>query len=291
MYEMQFERLNAGFVQDSLNFFKNGFALEYLSANTPQMRTIPMDQAIESTTRIATYDELASIIQNADHIVVAECVCKRSQDLLDKPCERTTRREVCMYFRDFANAFTKGGWGREVSKEEAIEIARQNEEDGLILQASGAQDVEFICSCCSCCCGVLRTLSVFPKLTQLVASNYFAQVTPSDCKGCGSCVRRCNMNAIDLEDRLAKVNLDRCIGCGLCVPSCPKHAMHLVNKSKETIPPQTMDEMLDRIMAKKKGTLGKFKMVLKQNPLKVLQNIKNATKSIDAFNELTGQSQ
>lgn len=42
------------------------------------------------------------------------------------------------------------------------------------------------------------------------------------CLGCGDCKAVCPENAIEVTDRLAKVDPDRCISCGACITTCPK---------------------------------------------------------------------
>ena len=42
------------------------------------------------------------------------------------------------------------------------------------------------------------------------------------CLGCGDCKNVCPENAIEVTDRLAKVDPDRCISCGACITTCPK---------------------------------------------------------------------
>jgi Fe-S-cluster-containing hydrogenase component 2 len=40
-------------------------------------------------------------------------------------------------------------------------------------------------------------------------------------------VEKCPMEAIDLEDTIAKVNESRCIGCGICAHFCNEKAIKL----------------------------------------------------------------
>jgi len=54
--------------------------------------------------------------------------------------------------------------------------------------------------------------------------------------------------------------LNRCIECGLCVSTCHREAISLAKKPAEVRPPETREELLDIIMAKKKGRFGKLKV-------------------------------
>jgi electron transport complex protein RnfB len=276
IYEMQINRISKEFANNTIEFYKEGFGIEYLSTEIPQMRVIPIETSITPENRISTYDELKSLIFNADHIALAECACKKSRDYLERPCERTKRREVCMYFRNFGETFLREGWGRQISKDEALEIARLSEKEGLVIQSSNEQNPQFICACCSCCCGVLGTLKLFPKPADFIASNFYVSIDSSKCKGCGTCIKRCHMEAISISKNIATVDIDRCIGCGLCVSGCPNKTISLKNKSKEIIPPKNTEEMYDIIGANKKSKWEKIKMILKQNPIQVLKNVKNA---------------
>jgi Fe-S-cluster-containing hydrogenase component 2 len=65
-------------------------------------------------------------------------------------------------------------------------------------------------------------------------------------------VKRCQTEAVKVENKISSVDLARCIGCGLCVPTCPENARCLIKKAKETVPPETEENLFDAIMAGKK---------------------------------------
>jgi electron transport complex protein RnfB len=264
MYEGQLNRLTPAFLADFDEYTSGkAFGLEFLSTKLPQMRTIPVGKSIRPEHYVTIYDHLTNLITGSEGpIVVNECICRKAAGLKGKPCQKTTRLETCMALGDMAANCIRAGVGREVSKEEALDIARQNESDGLILQPSNTQKVEFICACCGCCCGMLLVHKMLPKPVDFWSTNYYASVNHESCTGCGTCVERCQVNAVTIDEHLgvSTVDLDRCLGCGNCVPSCPSEAISLINKEKETTPPERWADLYDTIMANKKGTFGKIKL-------------------------------
>jgi electron transport complex protein RnfB len=254
MLELQGSQLPLEVLQDVNEYFQEGFAAEYVSTKIPQTRVIPVGKSINAEHRIGTYDELRDIIEKAgDRIRIGECMCRNLMQKVGQTCKATRRQETCMAFRDFADLAGKKGWGRPISKEQALQIAEKNEEDGLVLQPANEQEPEFICSCCGDCCGILRMAKAMPRPVEVFASNFYALGNPDLCVACGTCVDRCQMDAVELRDSIAVVNLDRCIGCGLCVSTCPSEAIHLVKKEKELIPPKDMEALYETILVHKKA--------------------------------------
>lgn len=271
MYEHQLKRLSPEFLSDMGQYLIEELGFELATTTLPKTRVIPIEKSLEIQHRIATYDELRTIIERAgEHITVQECFCKKVNDLQNKSCQATDRREVCMSFGDLADLYAKEGWGRKVNQKEALEIARKNEEEGLVLQSANEQEPTFLCACCTDCCGVLGMIKNFPKPAEVVGSNYFCQVDSKLCIGCNVCVRRCRMGATKVEDKLSTVELKKCIGCGLCVPTCPEKARHLVQKDKEVIPPKTVEDFYEAIMAPKRTFKGKTRNYLFKTFLRVV---------------------
>lgn len=264
MYEWQLDRLTPEFLADTDQYFRSpGFGLALLGTKLPQMRTIPVERSIHVDHHVTTYDNLREIIDGSDGpIAINDCICRKRARLKGKTCRQTSRLETCMVFGEWAEEAIKAGMSRRISRAEALEIARQNEADGLVLQPSNDQKVEFICACCGCCCGMLGIQKMLPKPVDFWATNFYASVDADRCTGCGTCVERCQVNAVRIDEKsgVSRIDLDRCIGCGNCVPSCPAEALSLIKKEKPTVPPPDAESLYRTIGENKPGILGKIRL-------------------------------
>ena len=267
MYEGQLNKLTPEFIEEVDEYTSTtAFGLEFLGSKLPQMRTIPVSESITVEHHVTSYDRIVEFINNTDGpIAIVECICRKSKGIKGTPCQQTSRLETCMGFGNMAKNNIASGGAREISKEEALDIIRQNESDGLVLQPSNTQELEFVCSCCGCCCGMLSIHKMLPKPLDFWATNYYAEVNPEMCNACGTCVDRCQVDAISIDERLniSRVNLIRCIGCGNCVTTCPSEAISLIKRDKETVPPKDSESLYEIIAANRKGMLGKIMLAMR----------------------------
>ncbi len=264
MYEFQLGRLTPEFIKDFNEYTSDKkFGIEFLSTELPQMRTIPVSKSIHPQQNVSTFDEVTTLLQQAeDPFVIIECICRKKKSIEGKSCEITDRKETCLAIGSIAQTVLQSSTGREITRDEALSIIEQNQKQGLVLQPSNTEKAEFICSCCGCCCGMLDVQKNLPKPLDFWASNFQAAVDTNTCNGCGSCQKWCQVAAVSLSEnhQLAVVDLNRCLGCGVCVSNCPTESISLLKKPTEVRPPQTREELYDIIMAKKKGRFGKLKL-------------------------------
>ncbi|MCI6487225.1 MAG: FAD-dependent oxidoreductase [Clostridiales bacterium] len=167
------------------------------------MRVMPVMSAIENNSRTASYDEISTLIDKAEIISVGPCSCRRARRLMGEGCGHL-EEDMCMYLNENARTYIKTGAHREVSKEEAYQILKRAEDNGLvheINQAPGFEDASAICNCCGCSCFALRIGEYFRKPDSL-RSNFVARVDKQNCVACGQCVENCQMNALKLGQKL-----------------------------------------------------------------------------------------
>ena len=171
------------------------------------MRVMPVQCAVENNSRSASYDEVRTLVDKAFAISVGPCSCRRSRRLMGEGCGHL-EEDMCMYLNDNAINYSRLGSHRLISKEEAYEVLKRAEDNGLvheINQTPGFEDATAICNCCGCSCYALRIANMF-RSTQAIKSNFIARIDKDKCVACGQCVENCQTNALKLGQKCSTVN-------------------------------------------------------------------------------------
>jgi ferredoxin len=211
-------------------------------------RIVPVEVEIEAGEEISLpYEAVSKIIDTSSPIGVAVCYCRHRKDLLENSCEKTDMRVNCLMFGKPAQFCIEQDFAKEITAEEAKKILIESAEAGLIHKTFHSKldlnrEVTAICNCCGCCCGGIESLHKGSSPLITVAS-YLAQVDLEDCTGCGTCVEKCQVSAIELIDEKSVINQDHCIGCGQCAQNCPSDAINMERTGlrKVFVPPAKVE--------------------------------------------------
>jgi len=230
IWEYQVNKLNPELIEEMNEYIPTLFNLETWK-KAPQLRTIPVGRSLAVEHEVLPHEEAEALVRAQEKFLVAPCICRREHTMMGKGCGKP--EETCLVFGLGADYYERNGMGRIIDLEEALEILKKADEAGLVLQPSNAKDVVNICCCCGCCCQVLKTIKRHPQPASVVSTPYVVEADPDSCEGCGTCVDRCQMEALSLEGDKIVLQADRCIGCGLCVTTCPSGALCLIRKPKQ----------------------------------------------------------
>jgi len=204
----------------------------------PPTRVIAVDEKIEPGSTIHTYDQLSTYVEKSDPISVATCYCRHEAALLDENDTCGKPNEVCMQFGVGARFIIDKGLGREISKQEAMEILKKSEQEGLVHCSTNHQNIDFVCNCCADHCIILKTALAQPKPGLALNSGFQPKIDDEGCISCDVCIENCPATALAMsEDDRLLLDLDRCFGCGVCATSCPTGAITLVAKAEYREPP------------------------------------------------------
>ena len=258
IWEFQVGRLTPELVYDFEEYAPH---LMKIWEKTPQLRTVPVGESIDTQMEVMIYEQAEEIVRSHTKITVAPCICRQERETVGEGCGKPL--ETCLSFGSAADYYQRNGLGRPISQEEALGILTLANEAGLVLQPGNSQQASFICCCCGDCCGVLRNLKKHPQPASVLASAFFAWVDEELCIACTDCELRCQMDAVTVDLHVAEVDLDRCIGCGLCVTTCDMEAMRLVRKPEADQPVVPTNSVMTHLqLGRARGKIKSSDMVM-----------------------------
>lgn len=167
------------------------------------MRVIPIESAIDGNSKRVGYEEVSKYLNENTIFSCSPCSCRTDREAMGEGCGHL-KEDMCIQMGHAAEYYIRTGRGREITREEAFDIIRRAEENGLMHQIpniDGSGKTHAICNCCGCSCLSLRSGSMY-KNTDMVRSNYVSRIDKEKCVACGQCVENCPVNALKLGQKL-----------------------------------------------------------------------------------------
>ena len=171
------------------------------------MHVIPVEKAIEMENQSIPVEHISHWLDKYDgKYAKSPCSCRNSRKTFDEGCADDPEG-WCIAVGDMADYVveTEKG-GRYITREEALEIFRQAEENGFVHQITnidGEDKIFAICNCNVNVCYALRTSQLF-NTPNMSRSAYVARVDKENCVACGRCVEYCPAGAVKLGQKLCK---------------------------------------------------------------------------------------
>ncbi|MBU1671793.1 MAG: 4Fe-4S binding protein [Actinobacteria bacterium] len=206
----------------------------WLNPRKTDMRWVPINQDIETPPGTAVPTALLDrFIEEASHRVIYHvCGCREAFG-----CTHYPQSIGCLLMGDAAMD-SRMNLCSEVGVDEAKEHAGRAIAAGLVPLVGKARVDSYIfgikdrarlmtvCFCCECCCWLKYGRSADPEvLDSLFPRMRGVSIEVSDaCEGCGTCLERCYLGAIDVSGGRAVMS-GLCRACGRCAAACPNGAI------------------------------------------------------------------
>ena len=183
------------------------------------MHVIPVEKAIEMENESVDLEHISYWLSKYEGKYAASpCSCRRSRLTHNEGCADDPEG-WCIAIGDMADYVVETQKdGRYITKEEALDIFRQAEENGFVHQITnidGKDKIFAICNCNVNVCYALRTSQLF-NTPNMSRSAYIAKVEKQNCVACGKCVEACPAGAAKLGQKLCDKE-----GCEITYPRIP----------------------------------------------------------------------
>lgn len=219
--------------------FENDWPLEVMRKDTEEVYVkavaIPVNVEIKVDHRVLNYDSVKQYLINASKISLMDCPCKTKRSNCDGPIHvcigLNGKAEKILTLERFQHLNP-----HEISVKEALPVLMETHEAGYVHMAltqkkdKRPDDVDHICSCCTCCCSIFSGVIRYGLAPHLLTSDTTSVIDMSKCNSCGICVCRCQFGAKEMVNKELVFKSELCLGCGLCVSTCPTNAITLVDK-------------------------------------------------------------
>ncbi|MCP4763066.1 MAG: 4Fe-4S dicluster domain-containing protein [archaeon] len=254
-------------------YYDKGNVTKSISSNYPGMRVLVDQKAIEETVDrgkgklinvdqdcetykndILPFEQAKNLVEKSRRVAVMDCACRTHMKIYNngKPINKYPFN-VCVMFNSWADYTIEHGFGREISKNEALEVLTEAAKSGLVHTTQNMQEKStFMCNCDRDCCIMLRGLNQFKDLGLVANSNFIPEYEEEKCVLCKKCIDLCPMHVISELEEKKKITLElsRCIGCGVCAFNCAKEALTMVKKF-DAIPESNIMEAMTKTIAER----------------------------------------
>jgi Pyruvate/2-oxoacid:ferredoxin oxidoreductase delta subunit len=210
------------FIELFESLYETGYSLDYSGPTARMVRFLPVGRVIEAHPLALPSDHLAVVLDQFDDFGVGQCQCRLTAVAKGEGCGKPLGN--CMVMGQWAAHGIQEGWLKRVARQEALEIKREAEAQGMVNWVMNVESTkgQCSCSCCGCCCHAMRMVNEFNAPALTAPPHFLPKLDQAQCNSCGRCARKCPMGAItvDMQTHAWQHRVERCIGCGQCMVAC-----------------------------------------------------------------------
>ncbi|MCK4238319.1 MAG: hypothetical protein KAX33_04295, partial [Candidatus Lokiarchaeota archaeon] len=104
IFDFQLKKLTKELVENHHKYIDEVLSRELVDKNIPSiLRTIPVETSLTPEHHVGNYDNVKKLIENSDGpFAVMDCICRKSEVIMGKPCKNTTLLETCITLEEGA---------------------------------------------------------------------------------------------------------------------------------------------------------------------------------------------
>ncbi|MBT3310476.1 MAG: 4Fe-4S binding protein [Desulfobacterales bacterium] len=204
----------------------------------PILRTLTINEALPQDTKIFSFEELKSLVDEETSFAATKCLCRRMASVKGNPCQANVPEYSCLAFGDVAEYSIERGYGKKITKEECLETIDACAKSGAVHNSNNyTEKLQLLCNCCSCCCGALAVAREVGNGIVINSTNFAVNYDAESCTACGDCVEICPVDAMEMVGDAVSIKENFCMGCGNCVNTCEMNSLTMkrIGSDKPTL--------------------------------------------------------
>ena len=113
-------------------YFTDAYFEQFRHTQKRGLRNLPINKTMENAKQILPFEDVVKVVDDREYYTVSECPCRHRYHLDPdyEDCQHPS--EVCLHFDDLGRYCVENGLGREITRDETLEILKQAADSGLI---------------------------------------------------------------------------------------------------------------------------------------------------------------
>jgi hypothetical protein len=121
-------------------YYMDGWYDQKKSFEQMELRAIPIQETIEGSKTVLPFEDIIKVIDNYEYYSVSHCPCRERHRLDPDYVDSPHPSEVCLHFNELGRYCVENDLGREITKEETLEILKKAADAGLVHGLSNMEE-------------------------------------------------------------------------------------------------------------------------------------------------------
>ncbi|MFH1138691.1 MAG: hypothetical protein V1816_21655 [Pseudomonadota bacterium] len=121
-------------------YYMEGYIEQRRPFPHPELRAIPINKTVEPSSKYLPFEDVVKILDNYEYFSVSYCPCKTMHGMDPDYDESPFPSEVCLHFDEMGRYCVGNGLGRQITREETLEILKMAADAGLVHGLSNTEE-------------------------------------------------------------------------------------------------------------------------------------------------------